>query len=88
MNKRRKKALDKMVAANNVAPTPDGKYGLLDTKDQLWMGTGNEPLRYNDEKMAHIAARVLNVRMQWSPTRIIAVEFSTCGKKRDVKIEV
>ena len=62
---------------------PSGKWGLLDTVDDVWMGTDEGPLRYNDHDLAMIAAEVFSRRMLWPITRIRAVEFTTADTKYD-----
>lgn len=57
-------------------------YGLWDTKDHLWMGSGKRPMTYKDGMIgdaaiagfhqAAIAAAILNERFQWPLTRIRA----------------
>jgi hypothetical protein len=44
----------------NKATSPNGKYGILDTKDNNWMGTDDGPLRYEDEFLCRAAATIIN----------------------------
>lgn len=51
---------------------PMGTWGILDTKDNTWMGNENGPLLYDEEILAKLAARVLETRLRWFAGRIRA----------------
>ena len=39
-------------------------WGLLDTKENCWMGNLEGPLLYDDEELAQVAARVVDVQLK------------------------
>ena len=39
------------------------KYGVLDTKDNVWMGNKEGPLLYDAEELAQVAARIVDARL-------------------------
>jgi hypothetical protein len=47
----------------NPATSPTGKWGLYDTTTDLWFGTTDGPLRYDDETIAKMAAAVMEGRV-------------------------
>lgn len=50
-------------------------YGLYDTKDDCWLGNSEGPLLYEDQKLAAIAARILDVRLGNPAGRTRATEY-------------
>ncbi len=64
--------------------SPDGKRGLYDGEDKCWIGTTEAPLRYNDEELAQIAARMYDVQVGNYSGRTRATEFDPgVNKKKD-----
>lgn len=51
------------------------RYGLLDTKDRVWMGDAKGPITYEDEQLARLCAEVAGVKLGWDRTRVRAVPF-------------
>jgi hypothetical protein len=45
------------------------KYGVFDTVDQLWMGDESGPKLFDDEKIAMVAAQIVDVRLGHPPGR-------------------
>jgi hypothetical protein len=41
------------------------KWGVFDTVDECWMGNSKGPLSYDDEKLAQVAAMVMDMRINW-----------------------
>lgn len=60
-----------------------GKYGILDTHDNLWCGNEEGPLRYESRDLATAAATVLNVQMNWTNRAQVREIPSDVNKKRD-----
>jgi hypothetical protein len=58
-------------------------WGLLDTKDNLWLGDGSAPKLFDDESLAQAAARIIDVRLGWPAGRTRATKYDKHGKKRD-----
>ena len=45
------------------------KWGVLDTKDNLWMGDTTGPKLFDDELIARVAAQLVDVRLRQQPGR-------------------
>jgi hypothetical protein len=58
------------------------KFGILDTVDDLWMGDDNGPKLFDEEDLAKIAARIVDVRMGHPPGRYRALEFTQTEVRR------
>jgi hypothetical protein len=67
--KKRERIAKKELFSINVGKV--GALGLLDTKDNLWLGVGpNGGVKtFDDEKIAQIAARMADVQLGWSTGR-------------------
>lgn len=48
-------------------------FGLYDSKDNLWMGTKDGPLSYDDYELARVAAAVMNAQFRYT-NRIVVKE--------------
>lgn len=56
------------------------KYGLMDVRDNLWLGDDAGPRVYEDETLARAAATILTEQLgRW----IQAMPFEEAGAKRD-----
>lgn len=53
------------------------KYGLFDTRDNLWLGDDTGPMLYDEFNLAKISAEIQAVRLGWDTLRIEAREFPT-----------
>jgi hypothetical protein len=51
-------------------------YGLYDTNDHCWMGNDEGPLLYEDEMLAKVAARMVDVQLKQAPGRTRAVPYN------------
>lgn len=51
------------------------RYGLYDIKDNCWLGNSEGPLLYEDQQLARIAARILDVRLGNPAGRTRAEEY-------------
>lgn len=51
------------------------KWGLRDTKDNLWMGNDDGPLTYDSETLAKVAAITVDVMLRQAPGRTRATEW-------------
>lgn len=64
------------------------KWGLYDTKDKCWLGDNDGPKLYDDEKLATIACRVIDVQTKRpagrTRARIFDEEF--LQKKDDIEV--
>lgn len=63
---------------------PPGPYGLLDTIDQLWIGSndaGTGTRTYKDYWIARVAAQVIDIMLKQKPGRTRAVTFEPGPKK-------
>ena len=52
------------------------KWGILDTEDRLWMGDGDGPALFDDEKVAQVAAMIVDVRLGQALGRSRAQKFT------------
>jgi hypothetical protein len=57
--------------------------GLLDTRDNLWLGTGNNPLSFDNQETAEAARELVCERLEWPLSRVAVLRFEQAGKKRD-----
>lgn len=62
-----------------------GWWGLLDTKDKVWIGDNKGPITYNDKDVARIAARIIDVQLKQPAGRTRAVIFYKATRKLDEK---
>jgi len=51
-------------------------YGLYDTTDNCWMGNSEGPLLYEDEMLAKVAARTLDVQLKQAAGRTRAIPYT------------
>ena len=64
------------------------KWGLYDTKDNCWLGDSDGPKLFDDESLAQIACRVIDVQTKTPAGRTRARIFNEgpLKKKDEVKI--
>ena len=59
-------------------------WGLYDTHDDFWLGSGTTPLIYETELVAKYCSRIMCARFQWPPTRVRERSLDSYPlKKRD-----
>lgn len=63
-------------------------WGLLDTKENCWMGNKTGPLLYEDETLAKVAARVVDVQLKQSAGRTRAILYDQSAIKLKDEKEV
>lgn len=57
------------------------KFGIYDTADGTWLGDDSGPRLFDDEALAKIAARVLDVQMNQMPGTCVAREYDPAPKR-------
>lgn len=63
-------------------------YGLLDTKDKVWIGNDDGPITFDHLGHARLAAEIRAYKLGWKLTRIRAVPYNPppmLVKRDDVK---
>lgn len=73
---------------NRKAMDPNGKWGLYDTKDRVWMGDANGPARYADHMLARLVAEIVSRSCGWPITRVRAKEYDGSGNKHKDDVAV
>lgn len=68
-------------AVGQQVEPPPAPYGLLDTKDNVWLGHDGGPQVYEDYGLARIAARVPEKRLGYDPGRVQAKSYDPAPKK-------
>lgn len=53
------------------------KWGVYDTRDNVWMGDDSGPKLFNDQLLARCAAQILDMRLRQAPGRTKAREYTT-----------
>ena len=68
---------------NSIHVGKVGAWGLLDTKENLWLGEGptGGPKTYDNEDMAIIAARMTDVQLGWASGRTKAKRYDGSATK-------
>jgi hypothetical protein len=62
--------------------TRDGKWGVYDEQDELWLGTAEGPLRYDEQDVARAVAEAA-VRMSgWPSTRVRVREIDRIAHRK------
>jgi hypothetical protein len=51
------------------------KYGVYDTKDNCWIGDSKGPKLFENENLAMVAARIVDVQLRNTPGRCKALPF-------------
>lgn len=60
------------------------KFGLLDTHDNVWMGDNKGPKLFDDEELAQVAARIVDVQLRQIAGRTKAMPYiEEANIKRD-----
>jgi len=64
------------------------KWGLFDAKENIWLGTKEGPLLYDNEELGQIAARIVDVQLKQPAGRTRSVLYNHTGTHLRDEVEL